>query len=53
MLEEGKSSYLERYTFSNALAHSVQLGVWEADLDQYIDNMESVAEVTCLTLRQS
>ncbi|KAG0726586.1 Required for meiotic nuclear division protein 1 [Chionoecetes opilio] len=35
---------LEKYTFSNALALSVQLGIWEAALDHYIDNIEYVSE---------
>lgn len=35
---------LEKYTFSNALAISVQLGIWEAALDEYIDNIEYVSE---------
>lgn len=35
---------LEKYTFSNALALSVQLGIWEAALDEYIDNIEYVSE---------
>lgn len=37
---------LEKYTFSNALAISVQLGIWEAALDEYIDNIEYVSEVS-------
>uniref|UniRef100_A0A0N7ZBP5 DUF155 domain-containing protein n=1 Tax=Scylla olivacea TaxID=85551 RepID=A0A0N7ZBP5_SCYOL len=35
---------LEKYTFSNALSLSVQLGIWEAALDEYIDNIEYVSE---------
>ena len=42
-LWENHSTHLERYTFSNALANSVKLGVLEADLDQYIGNIEIVA----------
>uniref|UniRef100_A0A1B6C7S8 DUF155 domain-containing protein n=1 Tax=Clastoptera arizonana TaxID=38151 RepID=A0A1B6C7S8_9HEMI len=36
--------YLDMYTFSNAIALSVKLGVWEAILDRYIDAMEFVTE---------
>lgn len=41
---EGQTN-LEKYTFSNALAMSVKLGIWEASLDKYIDNIEYVSEV--------
>lgn len=56
---EGKSSVLEqngdfvipfernlldKYTFSNSLALSVKLGIWEAMLDTYIDSIEYVTE---------
>lgn len=40
---EGQTD-LEKYTFSNAMSMSVKLGVWEASLDHYIDNMEHVSE---------
>ncbi|KAK3861339.1 hypothetical protein Pcinc_044504 [Petrolisthes cinctipes] len=40
---EGQTN-LEKYTFSNALAMSVKLGIWEASLDKYIDNIEYVSE---------
>lgn len=35
---------LDKYTFSNAMAQSVKLGVWEASLDNYIDSIEFVTE---------
>lgn len=35
---------LDKYTFSNAMAQSVKLGIWEATLDQYIDSIEFVSE---------
>ncbi|XP_050443332.1 required for meiotic nuclear division protein 1 homolog isoform X2 [Adelges cooleyi] len=35
---------LDRYTFSNAMAHSVKLGTWETLLDQYIDSVEFVTQ---------
>lgn len=35
---------LEKYAFSNALAQSVKLAVWESALDQLIDSMEVVVE---------
>ena len=39
------STDLEKYTFSNAMAMSVKLGIWEASLDRYIDDIEYVSEV--------
>ncbi|XP_076640759.1 glutathione synthetase [Halictus rubicundus] len=35
---------LDKYTFSNAIAQSVKLGVWEASLDNYVDSIEFVTE---------
>lgn len=35
-----QDTYLEKYTFSNALSLSVKLGIWEAALDKYINSME-------------
>lgn len=35
---------LNKYTFSNAMAQSVKLGIWEASLDRYIDSIEFVTE---------
>ncbi|KAK9745249.1 RMND1/Sif2-Sif3/Mrx10, DUF155 [Popillia japonica] len=35
---------LEKYTFSNAMALSVKLGIWEASLEKYIDTIEFVTE---------
>ena len=44
---------LEKYTFSNALAASVKLGIWEAQLDTYIERIEHVSEVgKCLLHHQ-
>lgn len=43
------ASDLDRYTFSNAMAHSVQLGTWEAQLEEYIDSVELVTQVSCFT----
>jgi uncharacterized Rmd1/YagE family protein len=39
------SSALDKYTFSNAMALSVKLGVWEASLNRYVDSIEFVTEV--------
>lgn len=39
------SMKLKKFTISNAMALSVNLGTWEATLDQYIDSMEAVTEV--------
>ncbi|XP_031835251.1 required for meiotic nuclear division protein 1 homolog isoform X8 [Nomia melanderi] len=35
---------LDKYTFSNAMAQSVKLGIWEASLDNYIDSIEFVTK---------
>ncbi|XP_076277357.1 glutathione synthetase isoform X1 [Lasioglossum baleicum] len=35
---------LDKYTFSNAIAQSVKLGIWEASLDSYVDSIEFVTE---------
>lgn len=35
---------LDKFTFSNAMAQSVKLGIWEASLDNYIDSIEFVTE---------
>lgn len=35
---------LDKYTFSNAIAQSVKLGIWEASLDNYINSIEFVTE---------
>ncbi|XP_016972105.1 required for meiotic nuclear division protein 1 homolog [Drosophila rhopaloa] len=37
-------SYLYKYTFSNAMAQSIKLGIWEATLDRYIDSIEHLTE---------
>ncbi|XP_071865166.1 required for meiotic nuclear division protein 1 homolog [Bombus fervidus] len=34
----------DKYTFSNAMAQSVKLGIWEASLDHYIDSIAFVTE---------
>ncbi|XP_015174587.1 PREDICTED: required for meiotic nuclear division protein 1 homolog [Polistes dominula] len=35
---------LEKFTFSNAMAQSVKLGIWEASLSNYINTVEFVTE---------
>ncbi|KAG7205149.1 hypothetical protein KM043_005518 [Ampulex compressa] len=35
---------LDKYTFSNAMAQSVKLGIWEASLNRYVDSIEFVTE---------
>ncbi|XP_026467974.1 required for meiotic nuclear division protein 1 homolog [Ctenocephalides felis] len=35
-----EESLLEKYTYSNAMALSVKLGIWEASLDQYIGSID-------------
>lgn len=44
LLSDCGPTHLERYTFSNALALSVKLGVWESELEYYIDSIENVTE---------
>jgi len=39
-----KSENLDKYTFSNAMAQSVKLGIWEASLSSYINSIEFVTE---------
>ncbi|XP_076452697.1 uncharacterized protein LOC143288232 [Babylonia areolata] len=41
--EEGQTT-LEKYTFSNALAQSVKLAIWEATLETFVDSIEHVTE---------
>lgn len=43
-LQNGEETYLEKYTFSNAMTSSVKLGIWESLLDKYIDSLEFVTE---------
>lgn len=38
-LTSGEDNFYNKYTFSNALATSIKLGIWEATLDRYIDSM--------------
>ncbi|KAK7487888.1 hypothetical protein BaRGS_00020789 [Batillaria attramentaria] len=42
-LDEGQTT-LEKYAFSNALAQSVKLAIWEASLERIVDSIESVTE---------
>ena len=44
---------LEKYTFSNALAQSVKLAIWEASLDRYVDSVEFVVDVRFRMLMQT
>ncbi|XP_012228885.1 glutathione synthetase-like [Linepithema humile] len=43
ILAEGAGN-LDKYTFSNAMAQSVKLGIWEAALNRYVDSIEFVTE---------
>ena len=36
---------LDKYTFSNVMALSVKLGIWEASLNRYVDSIEYITEV--------
>ena len=44
---------LEKYAFSNALAKSVKLAIWEASLDRYVDSVEFVVDVRFRMLMQT
>ncbi|PVD33034.1 hypothetical protein C0Q70_08482 [Pomacea canaliculata] len=41
--DEGHAT-LEKYAFSNAIAQSVKLGIWEASLNKFVDSIEVVTE---------
>lgn len=41
---DSKQVELDKYTFSNAMALTVKLGIWEASLDRYIESVEYVTE---------
>ncbi|XP_049767533.1 required for meiotic nuclear division protein 1 homolog [Schistocerca cancellata] len=43
-LSSKETTYLDKYTFSNAMALSVKLGIWEASLSRYVDTIEFVTE---------
>ncbi|XP_064546634.1 required for meiotic nuclear division protein 1 homolog [Drosophila montana] len=43
-LTPDSDNFLYKYTFSNAIAQSIKLGIWEATLDRYIDSMEYLTE---------
>ncbi|XP_033606078.1 required for meiotic nuclear division protein 1 homolog isoform X2 [Cryptotermes secundus] len=44
MLGSEGQTELDKYTFSNVMALSVKLGVWEASLNRYVDSIEFVIE---------
>lgn len=43
-LSTEENTTLEKYTFSNAMALSVKLGIWESSLEKYIESIESITE---------
>lgn len=43
-LTSGQDNFYNKYTFSNAMATSIKLGIWEATLDRYIDSMEFITD---------
>ncbi|XP_026292537.1 required for meiotic nuclear division protein 1 homolog [Frankliniella occidentalis] len=43
-LASSADSSLEKYTFSNGIALSVKLGIWEASLEKFIDSIEFISE---------
>lgn len=38
-IQSGDAGDLDRYTFSNAMMSSVKLGIWEAALERYVNNV--------------
>lgn len=44
-LATSTTSSLEKYSFSNGIALSVKLGIWEASLQKFIDSIEFMSEV--------
>ncbi|KAM7347080.1 required for meiotic nuclear division protein 1 homolog [Cochliomyia hominivorax] len=43
-LTSGEDNFYNKYTFSNAMATSIKLGIWEATLDRYIDSMAFITD---------
>ncbi|XP_074599026.1 required for meiotic nuclear division protein 1 homolog [Brevipalpus obovatus] len=43
-LSKSESPSLSQYTFSNALALSVKLAIWEVTLESYVESMRSVSQ---------
>ena len=46
LLNTEGSTDLEKYAFSNAMALSVKLGIWESALERYIDSIRFVTDVS-------
>lgn len=46
LFSNNTNAKLEKYTISNAMALSVHLGTYEAILQQYIESMEPITEVS-------
>ncbi|CAG7730039.1 unnamed protein product [Allacma fusca] len=42
--DDSVEAILEKYTFSNAMALSVKLGIWESTLEKFVDGIEHVVE---------
>ncbi|KAH9508325.1 Required for meiotic nuclear division protein 1 [Bulinus truncatus] len=42
--EEGHKKFLEMYSFSNALAQSVKLAMWEGSLNKFVVSIERIIE---------
>lgn len=41
-IQQSEDGDLEKYTFSNAMTSSVKLGIWEATLDNYVEDLATV-----------
>ena len=46
MLQESHQADSEMFTISNALVQSVKLGIWEASLEDYVESIEHVTNVS-------
>uniref|UniRef100_A0A2C9LWJ4 DUF155 domain-containing protein n=1 Tax=Biomphalaria glabrata TaxID=6526 RepID=A0A2C9LWJ4_BIOGL len=42
--EEEKDKVLEMYSFSNAMAQSVKLAIWESSLNKFVSSIEDIIE---------
>ncbi|KAK0047698.1 required for meiotic nuclear division protein 1 [Biomphalaria pfeifferi] len=42
--EEDKDKVLEMYSFSNAMAQSVKLAIWESSLNKFVSSIEDIIE---------
>jgi len=43
---ESENQLVEKYAFANAMALSVKLGIWESDLEDFVEDIIDVTEVS-------